>query len=251
MWSPRAWWRRRLLRRHAIPDARWYATVGALPILARLTSAELIRLRELATLLLATKHINGTGGLEPDAAIRTTIAAIAALPILGLDPGWYENWHEIVLHPDTFVKQHEWQDVTGIVHRQRRTLEGEAWLQGPVVLSWHDIAAGTHGPKLVVHELAHKLDMLNDVANGFPPLHRTMNHRVWTEAFNHAYADLQYRVANQQATAIDAYGATNPAEFFAVASETFFDAPHTLHDTYPEVYAQLCAFYRQRPLPQV
>ena len=101
---------------------------------------------------------------------------------------------------------------------------------------------------LVTHELAHKLDMLNGPANGFPPLHRTMNRHAWTDAFSRAYTDLRQRIARGDFAALDPYGATNPAEFFAVASETFFAAPQALHAHYPQLYQQLCAFYRQQPL---
>lgn len=247
MWSPRRWWRQRLLRRHAIAEPLWPATVSGLSILTRLTPAQWRRLRELATLLLATKTINGAGGFEPDDTMRVTVAALAALPILGLDPDWYDNWHEIVLYADTFVQQQEWQDDGGVVHRQRRALEGEAWPQGPVLLSWHDIAAGVHGGRLVIHELAHKLDMLNGPANGLPPLHRGMNLHLWTETFRQAYADLARRVAYGEQVHLDPYGTTNPAEFFAVASEAFFAAPQTLYQNYPELYQQLSGFYRQQP----
>lgn len=248
MWNPRLWWRQRLVRRHAIAAPLWQAAVSDLPILARLTPAQWRQLRELATLLLATKTIDGAGDYEPDDRTRVTVAALAALPILGLDIDWYNNWHEIVLYTDTFVQQQEWQDDGGVVHRQRRALEGEAWPQGPVLLSWHDITTDTFGKNLVIHELAHKLDMLNGPANGFPPLHRGMNPHDWTDAFSHAYNDLRERIARDERTPLDPYGATNPAEFFAVASEAFFAAPHTLYQHYPELYQQLSDFYRQRPL---
>ncbi len=236
------------MRRHALPEPLWQTTVDGLPILSRLTATEQRRLRELATLLLATKTIDGAGDFEPDDAMRVTVAALAALPILELDLDWYDNWHEIVLYPDTFVQRQEWQDGGGVVHRQQLALEGEAWPQGPVILSWHDITAGSHGARLVIHELAHKLDMLNGPANGFPPLHRTMNLRAWTDAFSRAYADLRHRIARGESSALDPYGATNPAEFFAVVSEAFFATPQTLHAHYPQLYQQLSAFYRQQPL---
>ena len=103
MWSLRAWRRRRLLRRHALPEPLWQAAVDGFPLFGRLGSVERLRLRELATLLLATKTIDGADGFEPDDAVRVAVAALAALPILGLDLDCDDDWHEIVLYPDAFV----------------------------------------------------------------------------------------------------------------------------------------------------
>ena len=250
MWNPFRWWLQRQLRRYAIPDQRWQATLLRLPLLAALTPPQQQHLRELATLLLIHKRINGAGSFEPDTAMRTTVAALAALPVLGLDLDWYENWHEIVLQPGTFVQEHEWRDEIGVAHHERRALEGEAWEQGPVLLAWPEVMqSGQHnGFNIVIHELAHKLDMLNGEANGFPPLHRGMAPATWSAAFSAAYADLCHRVDHGEHTALDPYAAENPAEFFAVMCEAFFETPALLQHSYPAVYEQLRQFFRQDPL---
>ncbi len=250
MWSLRDWRRRRTLARHPIPDDLWQAAIGRLPVIAALTSAEQARLREQATLLLAAKTISGAGDFEPDAAMRVHIAALAALPLLGLDLGWYDNWHEIVVYPDTFVQEHEWEDEFGVMHRERRELDGESWQQGPVVLAWHEVEASGKGDgfNLVVHEIAHKLDMQNSEANGHPPLHRDMSNKEWGEAFSAAYEDMVRRDEAGLDTPLDPYAADAPEEFFAVACEAYFEIPAQLRAAYPAVYEQLCLFFRRAPL---
>ena len=126
---------------------------------------------------------------------------------------------------------------------------GQAWLNGPVILSWADVenAGDADGMNVVIHEFAHKLDMLNGDANGFPPLHRGMSREAWSTAFTAAYEDLCRRVDAGEDTEVDPYATESPAEFFAVISESFFEIPDLLRTVYPDVYAQLALFYRQDP----
>jgi len=250
MWSYRTWRRRRLLRKFPIEHEHWQQALACLPIVASLTDTERLRLRDLATLLLATKPVHGAQELTLTDAQRVRLAALAALPIIGLDLDWFDNWHEVVVYPDTFVQEHEWIDEFGVMHRERRELDGESWQQGPIVLAWHEIEASGQGSgyNLVIHEIAHKLDMLNGDANGHPPLHHGMSNAAWTTAFTAAYADMVNKVDAGQHTAIDPYAADAPEEFFAVASEAFFETPEALHGACPAVYEQLRQFYRQDPL---
>ena len=143
-------------------------------------------------------------------------------------------------------------DSVGLVSKQARSLSGESWLRGPVILSWDDVAAdlsATHrADNVVVHEFAHKLDMRNGRANGMPPLHADMLRTRWTEVFAEAFEHLQRRLAHHHRSVISAYAATDPAEFFAVASESFFTNPEALDHEFPLVYQQLGLFYRQDPL---
>lgn len=249
MWSYHAWRRRRILTRHPVSEALWREVLAALPVLHGLGPAERDRLRELATLLRHDKPINGAGGFEPDERQRITVAALAALPLLGLDLDWYDNWREIVLYPAVFLQDHEWIDEAGVMHRERRALEGECWTQGPIVLSWPDVAASgrAEGYNLVVHEIAHKLDMLNGDANGHPPLHRRMSNAQWRDDFRTAYDAMADRVAAGLPTALDPYATSAPEEFFAVASEAFFETPDVLAAAHPAIYRQLVGFYRQEP----
>ena len=118
-----------------------------------------------------------------------------------------------------------------------------------MILSWEDAAAAEQdaGYNVVIHEFAHKLDMLNGDANGFPPLHADMSREAWSDAFSRAYADFCSRVDADEATTLDSYAAEDPAEFFAVMSEAFFQAPQVVRTDYPAVYEQLALFYRQDP----
>jgi len=249
VWSFKAWRRRRILRKHALPDGLWQDVVARLPFLRGLTPQELDRLRELTTLFLHAKHISAAGGLVLTDEMRLMIAVQACVPILNLDLDYYDGWVEIIVYPDEFVPEYEYMDEDGLVHQVREPMSGEAWLGGPVILSWHDAGRGheVDGYNVVIHEFAHKLDMLNGDANGFPPLHAGMSRQAWSTAFGVAYADFCARVDAGEETAMDPYASETPGEFFAVVSEAFFEMPDVVKQAYPEVYAQLCQFYRQDP----
>lgn len=248
-WSFKAWRRRRVLRAHPLPDALWQRVAGRLRCLRGLNPDELARLRDGVALFLHAKHLSGAGGLSLSDEMRLTIAAQACILILNLDLDYYDGWAEVIVYPDEFVPDYEYTDEDGLVHRVRAPMSGEAWLGGPVILSWHD-AVGGHGIdgyNVVIHEFAHKLDMLNGDANGFPPLHRDMSRQSWSTAFGAAYADFCRRVDAGEDTAIDPYAAETPGEFFAVMSEAFFEMPLVVQREYPQVYGQLARFYRQDP----
>lgn len=249
MWVFEQWRQRRILKQSDIDDILWSSVTSQLPLLHRFTTAEMKRLRVLVQLFLHDKVIEPVQGLMLDEAGRLRIAILACLPILKLDFSWYDGWVELVIYPDDFINSHGDVDEAGLVHSEHNVLSGEAWSQGPVILSWTSIlAAGQgRGHNVVIHEMAHKLDMLNGAANGFPPLHARMKQQAWSDAFAAAYEDLSRRVANGGHSEINSYAATNPAECFAVCSEYFFDAPELLLHHYPDVYRQLSLFYRQEP----
>lgn len=187
-----------------------------------------------------------------DSSMRVYIAAQACLLIMNLDLDYFRGWSEVIVYPDSFVIQREEYDDIGVVHETRRTLAGEAWGRGPVILSWSDARPGLRpygsASNVVLHEFAHKLDMLNGVANGMPPLHNNMVREDWTASLSEAYENLYNQLERHHHTAIDPYAAENPAEFFAVLTEVFFEQPGLLHNLYPQVYGQLSMFYRQDPL---
>jgi Mlc titration factor MtfA (ptsG expression regulator) len=159
------------------------------------------------------------------------------------------------VYPDEFVPGWEWEDEAGVVHRNDAPLAGEAMPGGPVVLSWHDVAASADwraaGMNLVIHEFAHKIDMANGEANGCPPLPATISPLAWTTDLGAAYADFSARVDRNEPTDIDPYAAESPAEFFAVLSEVFFVDPLLMKRDYPDVYRQFVLFYRQDPAARV
>ena len=245
-------WNRYILARHAIPMQLWFDTVERIPVLARLSTPEQDRLRKLASIFLHQKKINGAGGFVVDDTARLVIAAQACLLILYLDINHFSGWHEVIVYPDSFVATHRKIDEAGLVSERQSGLSGEAWLHGPIVLSWADVTANlTHhrpGSNVVLHEFAHKLDMLNGVANGMPPLHKNMMIKSWTATLSEAYASLNRHIDYHQPLVVDAYAGTNPAEFFAVFTEVFFEQPLILNKHYPDVYDQFRAYYRQDPL---
>ena len=235
------WRRRRVLRRHHIDDALWReATAG----LAFIPSSE--KLRALALLFLAEKEFAGAHGLEVSEKMRVCIAAQACLPILELGLDWYAGFTGIVVYPGDFRVQRRETDEDGVVHEWDDELAGEAMAGGPVVLSW-DAAAHDPQVNVVIHEFAHKLDMLNGAADGLPPLHSGMALESWARAFKEAYEGFCDAVERDKDTWLDPYAAEHPSEFFAVASEAFFTDPAETRRRYPEVFEQLVQFYRQDP----
>jgi Mlc titration factor MtfA (ptsG expression regulator) len=177
------------------------------------------------------------------------IAAQACMLILNLDLDYYRGWVEVIVYPDEFVVEYDYVDEDGIEHHVESPMTGESWLEGPVILSWADaeLRGEDSGYNVVIHEFAHKLDMLNGDANGFPPLHPGMDREAWPRAFGAAYENFKARVERGEASAIDSYAAEHPAEFFAVLTEAFFETPGAVRAEYGEVYRQLAAFYRQDP----
>ena len=218
-------------------------------MLAHWSANDRERLRELAARFLAEKAIEPVDGFIVEPAQRLVLALQAALPVLNLGLEWYRGWHAVVLYPDEFRSRFEEVDEAGVVHQLEDWRGGESWAAGPLILSLADVEAGGQGDgyNVVVHECAHKLDQLDGDTNGHPPLHPGMDPVAWSSAFAAAYRDLGRRAMRHLRTVLDPYGAQSPAEFFAVASEMFFDDPPGLQRGYPAVYAQLALFYRQDP----
>jgi Mlc titration factor MtfA (ptsG expression regulator) len=246
----RHWRRQRAAAKLTIDVAQWQAAEYTLPFLDRLTDDERDRLRELARQFIADKEWNGAQGLTLTAPIQLSIALQACLPILNLNVGLdaYRGWVGIVVYPGDFVIPRQMVDADGIVHEFDDEVLGEAWEGGPVLLSWFADMNEVGDVNIVIHEFAHKLDMTNGEVDGMPALHGDMTRAAWIAAFAPAYEDFCRRVDANEETTIDPYAAEHPAEFFAVASEVFFEAPDLLLEDYPAVYEQLRLFYRQNPL---
>jgi Mlc titration factor MtfA (ptsG expression regulator) len=249
----RNWRRRRLLRSRQIPEATWRSAWHALPLLHGLTAEEEQRLRDLVLLFLHEKVIEPAGGLVIDEAMRITLAAQACLPILNLGLDCYDGWHAVILYPDEFVPHLHWTDEAGVEHEADEIRSGEAWVHGPVILSWEDVRQSGRGDgyNVVIHELAHKLDAGDGEMNGMPALHPEMSAAAWSRDFSAAFEELEVRLNRGEETFIDPYAAEAPEEFFAVASEYFFELPVEFDAACPAVYRQLARFYRQDPARRV
>ena len=245
----RNWRLRRLLERRPIAEPVWREALRHCAPARRLGASDQATLRVLATLFLDKKSIEPAKGLTLDEADRVLLATHACVPILKLGFDWYDGWHSVIVYPDAFMPRRTRTDAAGVVHPAHDVLAGEAWGRGPVILSWADVLDGHRQPghNVVIHEMAHKLDMLNGSANGFPPLHRRMDRRAWTGDFSSAWDRLRKVRREGGELPIDPYALQSPAEFFAVASEQFFEGPDVLRQHLPGVYRQLTQFYRQHP----
>jgi Mlc titration factor MtfA (ptsG expression regulator) len=232
-----------------LPEATWAVVRDAFPVLAGLDVEPAGRLRTLAGAFLREKSVEPVQGLEMDADARAAVAALACLPVLELGLAAYDGWTSVIVYPGGFVTRGHDVDEAGVVHEFEEARSGESWLQGPVILSWEDVAASGQrdGYNVVIHEMAHKLDMLNGDANGFPPLGAGLDEVGWHRDMSAAFDDLNERLDHGRRCPIDEYAAETPGEFFAVASEYFFELPGVLEDAYPNVYRRLAAFYRQDP----
>ncbi len=246
----KAWWRRRALRDPGFTSEQWAAAVRVVSLLEDWPADALARLREHVVFFLRAKRFTAAGGGEITGELRLLVAIQACVPILHLDIDYYTGWREVIMYPDTFVTRHQEMDEAGVLHSWRQPSAGEAWSHGPLVLSQADVEESARyrdGYNVVIHEAAHKLDMLNGDANGFPPLHREMRIADWVRAWSEAYEIFCEQVDHDEATVLDPYGAENPAEFFAVISEAFFETPAVVYEHFPSLYPQLMNFYRYDP----
>lgn len=193
------WCIRYTLSHHPIPHEAWEDLMREADIFRGLSAVEKAHLRELTTLFIHRKSFSGVQGLVVSTEIALAVAAQACLLILKLGLDYYDGWVEIVIYPGAFRVARDSADATGLVSHQQQSLSGESWSRGPVVFSWDDIAsdlaASLPGHNVVVHEFAHKLDMLNGSVNGLPPLHPDMRRQQWTTVFSDAFARLQQQPA--------------------------------------------------------
>ena len=243
---------RYILHRHAIGHELWAEATGKLVTLQGMTAVEKAHLRELTTLFLYEKQFTGVQGLQLTDRMCLIIAAQACLPALGIGIGCMAGWTEIIVYPGAFRISRDHRDATGVVHHQDQALVGESWSRGPLILSWDDVERDMQGIQagrnVVIHEIAHKLDMLNGPADGFPPLQHGMTVLEWSTSLSAAYESLVRQVEHHHHACINPYAATSPAEFFAVISEYFFSMPVILYTNFADVFQQLQLYYRQNPL---
>lgn len=242
--------RQRIILRHPIDDALWSKVIVDHPILRGLTSLEDRALREFAIVFLHEKRFEPPADYSLNDYTCLSIAVQACLPVLHLGFDWIGGWTSVIIHPDEFVQRRVDVDEAGVTHEWDDPITGEAHPFGPILLSVADVEASGWGDgyNVVIHEIAHKLDMrAGGVANGCPPLHAEMTLERWQSAFAPAYENFRLRPRRRKSR-IDSYAAENPSEFFAVTSEYFFERPATLAREFPAVYEQLRQFYRQDPL---
>jgi Mlc titration factor MtfA (ptsG expression regulator) len=233
-----------------IPDA-WLGIVDAnVPLARRLSPDERQRLLRLAQLFLAEKHFEGCGGLTVSEEMKVTIASEACLLLLHLEGPPYPALRTVLVYPRGFVPKTVRSLQTGEIAEPPAPLIGESWQDGVIVVSWDDVVRGARDPvdgeNVVLHEFAHQLDEEDGAGDGAPVLPASAL-RTWGRVLSDEYERLRQDAAADRRTVLDPYGATNKAEFFAVATETFFEQPVQLERDHPELYAQLKQFYGQDP----
>ena len=243
--------RRRILK--APFPRHWDDIIEAnVAIAGRLDPVRRQRLRELVQVFVAEKHWEGCGGFELTDEVIVTIAAQACILILERDFELYKDVDSILVYESTVVTPPRHFGVfeqTRVMHGEGMAIRGEAMLGGPVVLAWDSVLAGGREEvpgNVVFHELAHKVDMASGAVNGTPPLGKRAR-REWARVASAAYTRHRTYVEAGWPTLMDSYGATNEAEFFAVATETFFTHPAALIIEHPALYAALADFYRIAP----
>ena len=244
------WRNRRIIKRSTVTASQWDKAIASLPLLTGLTDSEIDSLKQLAILFLHYKAFEGAHDLDVTREMKLIIALQACLPILKLGWGGYDGWITVIVYPAGFMPTRVIRDEYGVEHHVQSSLAGEAWQRGPVVLAWDQtVNAGViDGHNLVIHEFAHKLDMQNGVANGFPPLHGNMSIAAWTRALSEGFEVSKRKCDRGRHIGIDCYAASSPAEFFAVLSEVFFERPDVVKRQYADIYDQFCQYYRQDPL---
>ena len=219
-----------------------------------LNDMERMHLRELIRVFIAEKDWEGCGGLQLTDEIRVTISAQACLLLLGLPHNYYQNVETIIVYPSTVVPP---QRKLGFFETAIEPLEeshpiiGQAFQQGPVIIIWDAALHGGRHPEsghnVVYHEFAHKLDMLDGAADGTPPLRDRAEYRDWMQTCSREYLRLKHDAEHGRKSFLNAYGATSEAEFFAVATEQFFDQPLLMIKNAPDLYRILKEYYRQDP----
>ncbi len=201
-------------------------------------------------IFLDEKEFIGCGGLQMSDEIRITISGNACILLLKRDKRCFPRFTSILVHPDTYVAKQVTYDGLVEVHDDS-IRSGESWHRGPVVLSWADVIHGSlnsdDGHNVVLHEFAHKLDEENEIMNGLPVLRDSSHYADWAKVLSKEYDSLLIRVEHRANSVIDAYGAVSPAEFFAVATESFFEKPLQMKQKLPELYEQFKIFYNMDP----
>ena len=247
-------YRRSRVRAVAFPAAWRKILQRRVPLVRRLPAHLQMQLKKNMQVFIAEKSFLGCAGLRITEEMRVVIAAQACLLILNRATDYFANVRQVLVYPGAFFVNRTSFDGSGVQQENRHALAGESWSQGQVILSWQDTMEGAavpdDGRNVVIHEFAHQLDQENGAARGAPPptLGDTQyDGQRWSQVFRAAYARLQLEVYNGVQGLINHYGAQDPAEFFAVVSEVFFEQPRELATDYPALYRELSGYYKVDP----
>ena len=243
--------RRERLRLMPMPPGALRTLEAKVALYRRLPAGDRAELHGHIQVFLAEKRFEGCGGQGITEEVRLLIAAQACVLLLHRQTEYYPNLVSILVYPTTYLVPGGQSTPDGLVAEGTQARLGESWARDVVVLAWDSVLSGAadihDGHNVVLHEFAHQLDQESGVGDGAPVLPRRSMYVAWARVLGHDFDQLVRDTAHHHRTLIDRYGATNPAEFFAVATETFFEKPRQLRSKHPELYLQLQQFYRQNP----
>jgi len=231
----------------------WEAIIDKnVPLYRRLPEELKEQLRGLVQVFLAEKKFEGCGGLDMSDEIRVTIAAQACMLLLNRKTKYFRKLKSILVYPETYVARQISSAGGGGYIEGHSVRLGESWQNGPVVLAWNSVTGGTSivtdGRNVVLHEFAHQLDQEDGTADGTPILERRSRYAAWARVLSEEYEVLRGKKAKRRRSVLRKYGATNPAEFFAVATETFFERSRKMKEKHPELYEELRQYYKLDPV---
>jgi MtfA peptidase len=239
------------IRARGFPEA-WRAIVDKnVAYVARLSDEDRRELEGHVQVFLEEKNFEGCGGLDVTDEIKVTIAAQACVLLLHREDDYFPELESILVYPSAYIARHAQRAGQGVVLEADEVRLGESWHHGLVVLAWDSVLSGVHdsrdGHNVVLHEFAHQLDQEDGSSDGAPPLPARSMYAAWARVLGADYEQLQKDELMNRGTVIDKYGAKNPAEFFAVVTEAFFEKSQQLAARHPELYDQLRLFYKQDP----
>lgn len=245
-------YRRKKIQQQPFPSAWRQILKQRMPYFRALPADLQLQLKKLIQVFVAEKQFVGCAGLTVTDEMKVTIAAQACLLLLNKPAHYYPKLKQILIYPAAFVVPTQQSDGAGVVSETAQVRLGESWQSGQIVLSWVDTlksaAICNDGHNLVIHEFAHQLDQLKGQATGAPLLNSTEAYQQWAKVLSHEFEQLQQQLVLGLPTLFDPYAATNPAEFFAVISEVFFEQPDLFAAQHGALYQQLRSFYALDPL---
>ena len=243
------------IKRQTFPESWLQIVERRLPFFRKMPTSLQQQLQNLIKVFISDKNFVGCAGQQIDDEIRVTVAAQACLLLLNRRTDHYRHLESILVYPSTFVARREVRNELGLVSDDHAVLLGESWNQGKVILAWDSVEKGVRdlndGHNVVLHEFAHQLDHESGASNGAPVLRTSGDYRSWAYVFTREFEELQQDAMAGKESLLDHYGATNPAEFFAVATETFFERPEQMRHGHEELFAELKNFYRVDPIKWV
>ena len=242
--------RRSRLRRRPLPQGVEEILSRNVALYSRLPDDLREQLHGHVNVFLDEKRFLGVGGQEITSEVAITIAGTACMLLLNREPSYFPGFSSILVYPDIY--EADQVDYDGVVETRKRSRRaGESWHRGPIVLSWSSVLQGAvntgDGYNVVLHEFAHKLDEENSGTNGQPILHEAGHYQEWAQVLGQEYRSFADRVSRRKNKVIDEYGLTSPAEFFAVATESFFEEAVAMQRRLPELYEQLKKYYSVDP----